>query len=65
VSARKTLVENELSRMLLGGEIEPGDRVRVDLLEGDLRFDVEPGRARASDEVTESSEETEPARGAA
>jgi ATP-dependent Clp protease ATP-binding subunit ClpC len=30
------LVENELSRMVLGGRVEPGDRVRVDVVEGDL-----------------------------
>jgi ATP-dependent Clp protease ATP-binding subunit ClpC len=34
------LVENELSRMVLAGTIEPGDRVRVDELEGELHFDV-------------------------
>ncbi len=38
------LVENELSRMLLGGSVEPGDRVRIDA-DGDLRFDIERGAA--------------------
>jgi ATP-dependent Clp protease ATP-binding subunit ClpC len=35
------LVENELSRMVLSDAIGPGDRVTVDALEGELRFDVE------------------------
>jgi ATP-dependent Clp protease ATP-binding subunit ClpC len=35
------LVENELSRLVLAGTIRPGDRVRVDELEGQLHFDVE------------------------
>jgi ATP-dependent Clp protease ATP-binding subunit ClpC len=39
------LVENKLSRMVLGGSIEPGDKVVVDVLEGDLHFDVESGAA--------------------
>jgi ATP-dependent Clp protease ATP-binding subunit ClpC len=55
------LVENELSRMLLNGDIEPGDRVTVDVLEGDLHFDVERGGASVSEEVTEAAERT-PAR---
>ena len=39
------LVENELSRMLLEGSVEPGDKVAVDV-EGDrLRFEVEKGAA--------------------
>jgi ATP-dependent Clp protease ATP-binding subunit ClpC len=37
------LVENELSRLVLGGGVEPGDRVTVDALEGELHFDVESG----------------------
>jgi ATP-dependent Clp protease ATP-binding subunit ClpC len=35
------LVENELSRLVLSGGVEPGDKVRVDVLEGDLHFDVD------------------------
>src|SRR5947208_5738095 len=50
------LVENELSRMVLGGAIEPGARVTVDVLEGELHFDVESGKAeeagRRREEVT-------------
>jgi ATP-dependent Clp protease ATP-binding subunit ClpC len=38
------LIENELSRMVLGGSVEPGDRVRIDA-DGDLRFDIERGEA--------------------
>jgi ATP-dependent Clp protease ATP-binding subunit ClpC len=39
------LVENELSRMVLDGSVEPGDKVVVDV-EGDrLRFDVREGAA--------------------
>jgi ATP-dependent Clp protease ATP-binding subunit ClpC len=39
------LVENELSRMVLGGQVQAGDRVVVDALEGELRIDVESGAA--------------------
>jgi ATP-dependent Clp protease ATP-binding subunit ClpC len=39
------LVENELSRMVLAGDVEPGDKVIVDEVEGELRFDVERGAA--------------------
>jgi ATP-dependent Clp protease ATP-binding subunit ClpC len=44
------LVENELSRMVLSDEVRPDDRVTVDALEGELRFDVETGTAVESDE---------------
>jgi ATP-dependent Clp protease ATP-binding subunit ClpC len=37
------LVENELSRLVLGGDVEPGDRVAVEVADGKLRFDVEEG----------------------
>jgi hypothetical protein len=37
------LVENELSRLVLGGKVNAGERVYVDALEGELHFDVEPG----------------------
>ncbi|HEY4413141.1 MAG TPA: AAA family ATPase, partial [Gaiellaceae bacterium] len=40
------LVENELSTMVLGGELEPGSKVTVDAADGRLRFDVE-ARERA------------------
>jgi ATP-dependent Clp protease ATP-binding subunit ClpC len=45
------LVENELSRMVLGGQVQAGDRVLVDALEGELRIDVE------SEAATEPTEE--------
>ena len=38
-------VENELSRLLLGGSVEPGDKVAVSASGGDLHFDVETGGA--------------------
>jgi ATP-dependent Clp protease ATP-binding subunit ClpC len=44
------LVENELSRLVLGGGVQPGDRVMVDVLEGDLHFDVETGAAEREQE---------------
>lgn len=44
------MVENELSRLVLGGKVDPGDRVRVDALEGELHFDVQPGGAAESRE---------------
>ena len=37
------LVENELSRLVLTGTVEPGDRVAVDVVDDELRFDVEAG----------------------
>jgi len=40
------LVENELSRMVLSGAVEPEDAVTVDEVEGELRFDVARGAAR-------------------
>ncbi len=51
------LVENELSRMVLADEIGPGDRVTVDEIEGELRFDVERGAA-AETQVEEAAEPT-------
>jgi ATP-dependent Clp protease ATP-binding subunit ClpC len=51
------LVENELSRMLLSGEVEPGDKVLVEADGEELKFDVE--KAGASQEVTAWSEEPE------
>jgi ATP-dependent Clp protease ATP-binding subunit ClpC len=54
------LVENELSRMVLGGEVEPGDKVLVEADRNTLRFDVAKGGA--SQEVTAWSEESEAAR---
>jgi ATP-dependent Clp protease ATP-binding subunit ClpC len=53
------LVENELSRMVLSGEVEPGDKVQVEADGDELKFDVE--RGAASQEVTGWSEESEAA----
>jgi ATP-dependent Clp protease ATP-binding subunit ClpC len=50
------LVENELSRMVLGGQVQAGDRVVVDALEGELRIDVESG---AATEPTEEAAQPE------
>jgi len=52
------LVENELSRLVLGGTAEPGDKVTVDVVEGDLHFDVESGAGI----VQEAEQEAEPQR---
>ncbi|TMK93059.1 MAG: AAA family ATPase [Actinobacteria bacterium] len=54
------LVENELSRMVLGGQLQPGDRVAVDVVEGDLQFEVEGGVGEA--DVTAPGPESLPAR---
>jgi ATP-dependent Clp protease ATP-binding subunit ClpC len=42
------LIENELSRMVLGGEVGAGDRIVVDVDEGRLHFGVERGAASES-----------------
>jgi ATP-dependent Clp protease ATP-binding subunit ClpC len=39
------LVENELSRMLLDGSVEPGDKIAVDAAGDRLRFEVDEGAA--------------------
>jgi ATP-dependent Clp protease ATP-binding subunit ClpC len=52
------LVENELSRLVLGGSVEPGDKVTADVVEGDLHFDVERGAGIAE----EAEQEAEPQR---
>ena len=38
--AIQRLVENELSRMVLAGDLNPGDRVTVDEEDGRLRIDI-------------------------
>ena len=48
------LVENELSRLVLGGSVEPGDRVKVEVEDGDLRFDVERGAFEQTSKARES-----------
>jgi ATP-dependent Clp protease ATP-binding subunit ClpC len=39
-------VENELSRMVLGGSVQPGDKVVVTVEGDDLHFDIETGAAK-------------------
>ncbi len=55
------LVENELSRMVLSDAIGSGDRVTVDALEGELRFDVDAGAAREPEHAGEREVSAEPA----
>jgi ATP-dependent Clp protease ATP-binding subunit ClpC len=50
-------VENELSRMVLGGRVQPGDKVIVSVAAGDLDFEVESGAARELVETGEREEE--------
>jgi ATP-dependent Clp protease ATP-binding subunit ClpC len=53
-------VENELSRLLLGGAVEPGDKVIVAVEGGDLNFEVESGGAGELVEAEEREEEAVP-----
>jgi len=46
--------------MVLGGQVQPGDRVAVDVVEGDLHFEVEGGVGEA--DVTAPDPESLPAR---
>jgi len=58
------LVENQLSKLVLEGSVEPGDKVDVDLDGDELRFDVEKGAA--PELLREQEEKTpEPARSSA
>jgi ATP-dependent Clp protease ATP-binding subunit ClpC len=50
-------VENELSRILLSDEIVARDRITIDAVEGELRFDVERDGVR--EEATDLSKEVE------
>ena len=54
-------VENELSRLVLSGGVQPGDKIVVSVAGDDLHFDVETGGA---DELLDAEEERqeEPAR---
>jgi hypothetical protein len=42
-------LEDELSERLLAGEIEPGQRVRVDLRDGRLNAETVPAREAVSE----------------
>jgi ATP-dependent Clp protease ATP-binding subunit ClpC len=55
------LVENELSRMVLDGSVEPGDKIVVDAEGDELKFEVESGGAQISDAEQEEAEQAEPA----
>jgi ATP-dependent Clp protease ATP-binding subunit ClpC len=46
--AIQRLVENELSRKVLGGSLSPGDRVTVDARDAKLEFNVEEGASKVS-----------------
>jgi len=54
-------VENELSRLVLGGSVESGDKVVVAVEGDDLNFEIEAGGAR---ELVESGEREEQSVGA-
>jgi ATP-dependent Clp protease ATP-binding subunit ClpC len=47
--AIQRMVETRLSRMVLSGELNPGDRVRVGAKGGELHFDVQPGEGTAEE----------------
>ena len=46
-------LENEVSRLLLSGALQPDDRVRVDYDDVQLTFDIDKGAAEAMEEVEE------------
>jgi ATP-dependent Clp protease ATP-binding subunit ClpC len=52
--ALQRMVENRLSEMVLGGELEPGQKVRIDVRDGRLSFDVLEGE---SEEAASSERE--------
>ena len=47
--AIQRLVETRLSRMVLSGELNPGDRVRVDAKGGELQFEVTAGEEKGEE----------------
>jgi ATP-dependent Clp protease ATP-binding subunit ClpC len=49
--AIQRLVETRLSRMLLSGELNPGDRVTVDAKGGELQFEVKAGEGQTDESV--------------
>jgi ATP-dependent Clp protease ATP-binding subunit ClpC len=54
-------VENELSRMVLGGTVQPGDRIVVGVVGDDLHFDVETGGASELVAAAEREGQEQPA----
>jgi ATP-dependent Clp protease ATP-binding subunit ClpC len=55
------LVENELSRMVLSGSVQEGDKVTVTVMGDDLHFEIESGGA---EELVEEADREEQAAGA-
>jgi ATP-dependent Clp protease ATP-binding subunit ClpC len=53
--AIQRMLENRLSEMVLGGELEPGQRVRVEVREGRLAFEVIKGEEAAATEAERHS----------
>jgi ATP-dependent Clp protease ATP-binding subunit ClpC len=49
--AIQRLVETRLSRMVLSGELNPGDRVTVDAKGGELQFEVKAGEGQTDESV--------------
>ena len=49
--AIQRLVETRLSRMVLSGELNPGDRVRVDAKGNELKFEVTAGEGETEESV--------------
>jgi ATP-dependent Clp protease ATP-binding subunit ClpC len=49
-------LENELSRLVLSGELAPDDRVVVEAGDGGLTFEVAKGAAEIADEVDDTAE---------
>jgi ATP-dependent Clp protease ATP-binding subunit ClpC len=45
------LVENELSRMVLAGTVQPGDKVSVDVVDDELHFDIDAGAGPEAEEL--------------
>lgn len=56
--AIQRLVETRLSRMVLAGELNPGDRVAIDFKGGELLFDVEPGEGQTEEQADGRVRET-------
>jgi ATP-dependent Clp protease ATP-binding subunit ClpC len=50
------LVENELSRMVLGDRLEPGDKVTVDADGDELKFEVDAGGAQLAEPGAEGDQ---------
>jgi ATP-dependent Clp protease ATP-binding subunit ClpC len=51
--AIQRMVETELSRKVLAGELNPGDRVTIDARDGELRFEVAEGAGEGEQPAAE------------